>query len=466
MTARDLHYSELVEVGRRIQKRDLSSVQATQAQLDRIASLDGRLKSYAHVMAASALEQAHAADKEIAGGKVKGALHGVPIAVKDLCWTKDAPTAAGMTIHRDNRPGEDATVVTRLRAAGAVILGKLQLTEGAYADHHPDIDPPKNPWGATLWPGASSSGSGVATAAGLCYGSLGSDTGGSIRFPSAANSVTGLKPTWGRVSRHGVFELAATLDHIGPMARSAVDCGAILGAIAGADPKDPTAVPEPVPNYLENLTGSLRGTRIGVDRRWTSDGVDAASAKVFQDALRVAADLGAEIHEIAFPDSTAMVTDWFPLCGVETAVAHEATYPSRKSEYGPGLAGLIELGLQQSGTDYQKIVLRREAFRGRVRALFEKINLLAVPAQTFAAPSIEKMATLGENPDLIAGLLRFSCPFDMTGSPSITLPGGFTESGGPVAFQFVGRHFDEAGLVAAGDAFQRVTDWHRRHPPL
>jgi amidase len=466
MPARDLHYSELVEVGRRIHKRELSSVEATQAQLDRIARLDQNLKSYAHVMASSALEQARAADKEIADGKVRGPLHGVPIAVKDLCWTKDAPTAAGMKIHRNNRPSEDATVVVRLKEAGAVILGKLQLTDGAYADHHPDIDPPRNPWDAALWPGASSSGSGVATAAGLCYGSLGSDTGGSIRFPSAANSVTGLKPTWGRVSRYGVFELAATLDHIGPMARSAADCGAILGAIAGADPKDPTAVPAPVPDYLASLTGTLRGTRIGVDPRWTSEGVDAASARVFRDAVHTAGDLGAEIHEIAFPDPTAMIADWFPLCGIETAVAHEATYPSRKSEYGPALAGLIELGLQQSGTNYQKIVLRREAFRGSVRALFEKVDLLAVPVQTFAAPTLSTMATLGENPDLITGLLRFSCPFDMTGSPSITLPGGFTETGGPVGFQFIGRHFDEARLVAAGEAFQRATAWHQRHPSL
>ena len=268
---------------------------ATQAQLDRIGKLDGQLKSYAYVMATSALEQAKAADLEIGARKVRGPLHGVPIAVKDLCWTKDAPTAAGMKIYRDNRPKEDATVVIKLKEAGAVILGKLQLTEGAYADHHPEVEPPRNPWDARLWSGASSSGSGVATAAGLCYGSLGSDTGGSIRFPSAANAVTGLKPTWGRVSRYGVFELAATLDHIGPMARSAVDCGAMLGAIAGADPNDPTAVLEPVPDYLAKLSGNLQGTRIGVDPRWTSEGVDAASTKIFQDALRVAADLGAKI---------------------------------------------------------------------------------------------------------------------------------------------------------------------------
>src|SRR3981081_2709439 len=269
MPTRDLHYCELVEIGQRIHNRELSPVEATQAQLDRIARLDGQLKSYAYVMTSSALEQAHAADKEIAKGKVRGPLHGVPIAVKDLCWTQDAPTAAGMKIYRNNRPGEDATVVTRLKEAGAVILGKLQLTEGAYADHHPDIDPPRNPWDAALWPGASSSGSGVATAAGLCYGSLGSDTGGSIRFPSAYNSVTGRNQTWGRVSRYGVFELAATLDHIGPMARSAADCGAILGAIAGSDPNDSTAVLEQVPDYLAGLSGSLQGTRIGVDPRWT-----------------------------------------------------------------------------------------------------------------------------------------------------------------------------------------------------
>jgi len=228
MPADDLHYSELVKIGRLVQKRELTSMAATQAQLDRIGKLDGQLKSYAYVMATSALEQAKAADLEIGARKVRGTLHGVPIAVKDLCWTKDAPTAAGMKIYRDNRPKEDATVVIKLKEAGAVILGKLQLTEGAYADHHPEVEPPRNPWDARLWSGASSSGSGVATAAGLCYGSLGSDTGGSIRFPSAANAVTGLKPTWGRVSRYGVFELAATLDHIGPMARSAVDCGAML----------------------------------------------------------------------------------------------------------------------------------------------------------------------------------------------------------------------------------------------
>ncbi len=466
MTNTNLHYLGLVEVGKLIQSRKLSPVEITQAELDRIARLDGALKSYSTVVGEAALAQAHAAEKEIASGKVRGPLHGVPVAVKDLCWMKDTPTSHGMTILRDNKPKEDGTVVARLREAGAIILGKLQQTEGAYADHHPKIDPPKNPWNAELWTGVSSSGSGVATAAGLCYGSIGTDTGGSIRFPSAANGVTGLKPTWGRVSRYGAFELAATLDHIGPMTRSAIDCGAMLGAIAGADPKDPTAVPVPVPDYLANLNGNLRGMTVGVDRKLVDDSSDADTKKAFGAALKAVAELGATLKDINFPDPTDVVNDWFPLCGVETAVAHEATYPARKDEYGPGLAGVIELGRQLSGMDYQKIVLRREAFRGQLRALFETIDLFVIPAQAVAAPTLAKMATFGEDPDLLNGLLRFTCPFDMTGSPTITVPAGVTANGGRIGFQFVGRHFDEARLVVAGDAFQRVTDWHKQHPSL
>ena len=249
-------------------------------------------------MADAAMAEAEAAEAEIAAGRYRGPLHGVPIAVKDLCWTKGFATAAGMAIYKDFRPDEDATVVRRLREAGAVLLGKLQLTEGAYSDHHPSVTPPRNPWNAAYWPGISSSGSGSATAAGLCYGSLGSDTGGSIRWPSAANGVTGLKPSWGRVSRYGVFELAATLDHVGPIARSAADAGAMLGVIAGSDPNDPTALLDPVPDYLAAVAQGVRGLRIGVDGVWNSDGVDAATQAVLSEAAEVFRSLGASIVDI------------------------------------------------------------------------------------------------------------------------------------------------------------------------
>lgn len=466
MAQNDLAYLDLTEVSNRIQSGDITSVAVTEAMLQRIAALDGALGSYALVLPEIALAQAARADAQIAAGHIRGPLHGAPIAVKDLCWMQGVPTAAGMTIYADFKPDEDATVVTRLQDAGAVILGKLQLTESAYADHHPSITPPKNPWNAAYWPGASSSGSGVATAAGLCYGSLGSDTGGSIRFPSAAQGLTGLKPTWGRVSRYGVFELAATLDHVGPMTRSARDAAAMLAAIAGPDVKDPTALQAPVPDYMAALEGGAAGLRIGYPSAWIAQSADAKTRAVAEAALAVMQSLGAEIIEVTFPDISQAVQDWFPLCGAETAVAHTETYPARAGEYGPALSGLIDLGRSISGLDYQRIVLRREDLRGRVNALMAGLDLLLIPAMGFAAPTLAKMASLGTDASLMNSLLGFTCPFDMTGHPTITLPGGFTEEGLPVAFQFVGGHCAEALLCQAGHAFQQATDWHKRHPAL
>lgn len=270
----------------------------------------------------------------------------------------------------------------------------------------------------------------------------------------------------GRVSRHGAFELAASLDHIGPMTRSAADAGAMLAAIAGADPRDPTASTLPVPDYLATMTRGLAGLRVGIDPAWTLDRVDAPTRATLAAAIRTVESLGASVREVVFPDTTQAVLDWSPLCAVETAVAHEATYPSRRDEYGPGLAGLIDLGLSQSATDYQKLLLRRADFTGRVRTFFEEVDLLLIPAIPFAAPTLERAGQLGVDPELLAGMLRYTCPFDLTGSPTLTLPGGATEAGVPVAFQFVAPHFGEDLLVRAGWAFQRATDWHRRHPAV
>jgi amidase len=460
----DLHYLELTELAARIRAHEISPVAVARAQLDRIASLDGALGSYALVMADAAMAQAEAAAAEIAAGRYRGPLHGVPIAVKDLCWTKGFPTAAGMAIYKDYRPHEDATVVRRLKEAGAVLLGKLQLTEGAYSDHHPSVTPPKNPWNAEYWPGISSSGPGAATAAGLCYGSLASDTGGSIRWPSAANGVTGLKPSWGRVSRYGIFELAPTLDHVGPMTRSAADAAAMLGVIAGGDPKDPTALLDPVPDYLAPVGQGVSGLRIGVDAAWNSDGVDPATTAVLAQAAEAFRTLGAAIVDVQFPDVTQAIADWVPNCAVEAAVAHEATYPARKDEYGPVLASVIEAGRALAGVDYQKILLRRLDLRGRVAALFGTIDLLLTPVHPFAPLTLTMIRTLGEQPELIAKLQRYTCPFDMTGHPTMTLPGGFSETGLPIGFQLVAAHLGETTLIRAGTAFQSVTSWHRRHP--
>lgn len=464
MTTTDLCYLSLVEVGRKIQAREVSSLEVTSAMLERIGQLDGRLRSYATVTREIALEAAAEADREIARGVRRGPLHGVPIGVKDLCHTKGIATAAGMPMHLNFVPERDATVVSRLKAAGAVLLGKLQMTEGAFSAHHPSVQPPVNPWSAAHWTGVSSSGSGVATAAGLCYGSLGTDTLGSIRFPSTMNGITGLKPTWGRVSRAGVFALAESLDHIGPMARSAADAAAILGAIAGADPDDPTALQDGVPDYLANIDGGVRGIRVGIDRGLIAAGADAEMVRVTEDAAAIFAGLGAEVHDVAFPSPDQIVRDAIVLCAVEAAVAHEPTFPSRASEYGPVLAALLAIGRKVDGLALAKILRRRAEFSGRLRALFRDTDLLLMPAMNSAAPTLAVLAERASDPDARHARVRFTAPFDMSGSPSLTLPGGATGEGLPVGFQLIGRHLDESLVLRAGHAFQQGTQWHTRRP--
>lgn len=464
---RPLHYLDIAEVGELVRRRAASSQEITRAQLDRIAALDASLHAYAAVMADAALAQAAAADAEIAAGRVRGPLHGVPIAVKDVCDVEGVPTGGGMAPHRQAvAAARDATVVRRLREAGAVLIGKPQLTEGAYSDHHPSVRPPLNPWNPDYWTGISSSGSAVAVAAGMAYGSLASDTGGSIRWPAAANNLTGLKPTWGRVSRHGVFELAASLDHVGTLTRSARDAAILLAAIAGSDPDDPTTLLDEVPDFraaAEDGAG-LPGLRIGVDAAWNGDGVDPATRAVLAQAIEVFADLGAEMVDVRFPDVAQALADWVPNCAVEAAVAHRAGYPALKASYGPVLAGVIDAGRTLPGVAYQEILLRRMAFRGRVNRLFLSVDLMLTPVQPFDPLTLERIRTLGEQPELIAALQRYTCPFNLSGHPSLTLPGGGSETGMPIGFQLIARHLGEATLLRAGAAYQRATAWHRRHP--
>ena len=461
MTLDDLCFLDLVEIGRRVQARQLSAVEVTQAVLDRIARLDGRLKSYVTLTGDQALVEAAQVDAEIARGAIRGPLHGVPVAVKDLCHTNGIPTSAGMTIYKDYRPEHDATVVTRLREAGAVLLGKLKLTEGAFSVHHPSIDPPINPWSAEHWTGVSSSGSGVATAAGLCYGSLGTDTLGSIRFPSTMNGITGLKPTWGRVSRAGVFALAQSMDHIGPMARTAADAAAMLDAIAGPDPHDLTAAHEPVSAYLASIGEGVRGLRVGIDRSLITAGADTDMVRATEEAAAVLTQNGALLRDVRCPSLDAVVPDALALCRVEAAAAHEATYPARAAEYGPALTRELEAGRALDGLAVAKIWHRREEFRGQLNALFRDIDLLVMPAMDRAAPTLADLAGASRE-----ARIRFTAPFNMSGHPTLTLPGGKTADGLPVGFQIIARHMEEALVLRAGHAFPQVTDWHRRRAPV
>jgi amidase len=334
----------LVAIGQRIASRGISPVELTERMLDRIGRIDPALKSYATLMGEEARASARTAEREIAAGKYRGPLHGVPIAVKDLCYTKGVRTMGGTKVREHFVPDVDATVVSRLRDAGAVLLGKLNLSEGATAGYNPARDVPLNPWNADRWPGMSSSGSGVATAAGLCFAAIGTDTGGSIRNPASANGVVGLKPTYGRVSRFGVMAMAESLDHVGPIARSVADVALMFDAIAGRDPNDPTSLDAAAPRAFQDVTKDIRGARIGVDRDYALKGIDRGQAAAIEQALQVLSGLGATVVDVRMPDLSGLLDMWSAICGAEIAAAHAATYPSLASEYGPYMREFLATG--------------------------------------------------------------------------------------------------------------------------
>lgn len=462
----DLAFTGMVELGKSIARRKLSSLEVTQAMLERIERLDPRLKSYVAVLEGAALKDARRADKEIRQGRTRGPLHGVPVAVKDLCDMTGVATTAGLPMFRKAIAQRDATVVTNLRAAGAVILGKLQLTEGALALHHPDIPPPINPWAASRWSGASSSGTGVAVAAGLAYGGLGSDTGGSIRFPAFCNGVVGLKPTWGRVSRYGVFPLSETLDHIGPLTRSVEDAAAMLAAIAGADANDPTSVPGDVPDYLAAMSRGVKGVRIGIDRSYAFKGVDPAIKKSIEHALHASKAAGAKVVRFEMPSTAAALAAWTPLCASEAALAHSATYPRRKRGYSETYGGFLAAGREFNALDYAQAEIARREFRGRMNTIFESIDLMIKPVCAKLNPTVKSFIRMCEKEGGLDDLIYYTAPDDMSGQPTITLPAGLDKNGSPLSFQIVGRHFEEALLFRAGKVWQSASDWRGVRPPL
>jgi amidase len=450
----------------RIRSGALSPVTLTELMLARIKTYDNILHSYATVAPDVALSMAESAHAEIKAGDWRGPLHGVPMAVKDVFYTTDIRTGLGSSIYSGWQPPYESTATARLRAAGAVMLGKLTATEGVYADHHPTIAPPVNPFGAAHWTGTSSSGSGVAVTCGLAYATLGTDTGGSIRLPSSCCGLVGIKPTWGRVSRHGVFPLAESLDHVGPMARTAKDAAAILGVIAGADPADPTASPVDVPDYLAGIDGGVAGITVGVDWAFLRR---VATEEVLESVEAVAssmAALGARIIDVTFPESEAILRGWAVQCAVEAAIAHRRTYPARKQEYGERLAALLDRGNNFSGIALAEALNDRRIFSGRIAAMFADIDMLLVPGLPVAGPTLDYMSSLGEDPEAILAIGPFTAPFDVCGYPTITVPCGESSLGIPVAFQFVGKPFEEALLCRSAHAYQGVTEWHLRRPAL
>lgn len=473
-----LHYLSLTEVADLIATRRVSPIALTQMMLDRIHALDGRLHSYARVMADSALAAAAQAEREIEAGRYRGPLHGVPVAVKDLCFTQGVPTMGGMKVLRNFAPEYNATVVAKLEAAGAVLLGKLNLTEGAMVGYHRDFEIPVNPWGEELWAGVSSSGSGVATAAGLCFASIGTDTGGSIRFPSMANGIVGLKPTYGRVSRYGVLPLAESLDHVGPMTRSVADAAILLEAIAGYDPNDPTSLRNPVADIVGQLDAGVAGLRVGFDRAYALEGIDPGLARAIDAAREHLQRLGAIVVDIQIPDLSEVLPAWPVICAAEAVLANRQHYPAQADEYGAYFREYLDFGASISDAQLAKARDIRARFSEQFSATLSTVDAVLSPAAgaPFAiAPGLQygsmtewNQASRQRNQalGLDKAYTAFTFPHDFAGTPALAMPCGVSEQGLLYTMQLAGSPLSEALLCRIGYAYEQSTPWHGHHPPV
>ncbi len=468
MNNSDLHYARITDIAGLLERRELSPVELTKHMLERISALDSQLNSYQTVMAGQALEAAAKAEAEIVSGRYRGALHGIPVAVKDLCFTRGVPTRGGLAVLKDFVPDYDATVVQRLESAGAILLGKLNLTEGAMVGYHPDFKIPVNPWDSTLWAGASSSGSGVATAAGLCFAALGSDTGGSIRFPALANGVVGLKPTYGRVSRHGVLDLGETLDHVGPLTRGVEDAGLVLAAISGQDKADPTSLPAPLPD-LSQISAGVAGLRIGYDSGFASQGTDPELLASIEAALALLESLGASVVNVEVPPEILTMGElWFPICTYEAHKAHASTYPSRREEYGNYFREFLDIGASVTDAQYNEAMAARRDFSERYELVLASVDAMLSPAGgvTMPIPADQYGGAEALAPLFGQVQMQLTIPADLAGTPTLTLPCGKDKTGIPHAMQLVGKSLSEATLCRIGSAYESATDWHQRRPPL
>jgi aspartyl-tRNA(Asn)/glutamyl-tRNA(Gln) amidotransferase subunit A len=395
----------------------------------------------------------------------------VPLAFKDLCFVRGLPTSCGTKTAEYFTAERDCTAVARLAEAGAVTLGKLNMTElamGAFGDN-PHHGPARNPWGLERCPGGSSSGSGVAVAAGLAAGAIGTDTGGSIRLPSAACGITGFKPTYGRVSRVGGMALSWSNDHIGPMARTAEDCALMLQTIAGLDPLDATASPRPVPDYLSALAQPVSGLRIGVPENFFFHGLDPEMEAGVRAAIETLRGLGAHVEEIRLPDPQAISDVTNIVSRSEATALHGHLLRERPQDLGPFTRARLELGLRIPAHDYlQALRLRARMARAFSESVWDRVDLLTAPVIPEPAPPLTDAldGSVEEITVRQGRFSRFTRPFNGLGLPALSVPCGFSRAGLPLAFQIVGRPFDEATVLRAGHAYQCVTDWHTRMPDL
>ena len=465
MAGDDLRYITLAEAAAMVKAKKVSPVELTASRLSLIDTLNDKLNAFITITREKALADARQAEQAVARGGDTPALLGVPIALKDLYGTKGIRTTANSRLLADSVPDEDATTTRLLAEAGSVLLGKLTMHEFAFGS--PDFElpsqPARNPWNLDHQPGGSSSGSAAALAAGLCYGALGSDTGGSIRGPASLCGLSGLKPTYGRVSRHGVVPLSWSLDHAGPMARTVEDCALLLQVIAGYDSKDAASANVPVPDYTAELRAGVRGLRMGVAREWynENDGTNPEVMAAFEESLKVFEGQGAILVDVdAAPFINARSANMTILLA-EAFAYHEQTLKTRPEDLGNGMRSRVWEGAFYSAADYIQMQRLRTVIAAQMGEILTGVDVVLSPSSARPAEPFADLDMEGRN-----RIPNYSGPFNLTGLPAMSVPNGFSTSGLPLGLQIAGRAFDESMVLRVGQAHEVATSWHERHPEI
>ena len=474
MVSNDIAFLSATELGSAIQSMQISPVEAVEAYLERIERIDPKVNSYITVCADQARQDALQAEAEVRRGEYRGPLHGIPIALKDQIHTKGIRTTDASKIRSDFVSNEDATVVANLKKAGAIVLGKLNMSEFAHGESQSSaFGPARNPWDLERSPGVSSTGSGAATAARLCATSLGEDTGGSIRGPAANCGLVGLRPTWGRVSRYGVDGASWSFDTIGPISRTVADCAITIGGIAGYDPQDPSTHQVPVPDYREALTGDIKGLKVGVVRELIDPeelDLDPQMRQAVLTAIEVLAELGAEVSEVSMPlaEKTGYITR--AITHVDRVSLHPEWLRERPQDYHYNTRVHFTTANLIPAQVYYKAQKLRSMVRQQVLGLLEEVDVLVQPTSGYPANiiNLEQKVESQEHAKSALAAGGFRGPYSLSGNPALSILCGFTSDGDgglPLAMQIAGRPFDEATVLKVAHAYEQASGWNTRVPP-
>ena len=470
MSVDDLCYRTISEVAQLVESGQLTPVELTKAHLDRIEATDTSLNSFITLLADRALEQASVAEEEITGGAYRGPLHGIPIGLKDLYYTRDIRTTVGSRILRDFVPDYDAAVVERFDGAGAVLLGKLQMHEFALGatSVNPHDGPAHNPWDVSRITGGSSGGSGSAVASGQCMAALGSDTGGSIRIPAGLCGIVGMKPTFGSISRYGVHPLSWSLDTVGPMTRSAQDAAIVMNALVGHDSRDPSSAGVSEQDFTLGIADGIAGLKIGIPEDFFYDVIDSEVSAAICQAAGVLAELGAVVESCSIPalnhclgiSSAILVTE-----GAETLFPHIRDCPD---DIGSDVRARLYLGAMTPAVDYIKAQRARAAYNEQLAEAMETYDLLLAPSAAIGAPRIDQefVEVGGRQENALSLMSRLTRAFNLTGQPTVSVPCGFTSDGMPIGMQLAGRMWEDAVVLRAAHTYESATEWHTRRPPI